>query len=76
MNPKDGGKMPYIKDSEIKIGTLVLVQDALSLKPQVCMIVQTSFKDAYKGFVTILYPDGKKEQINRHYIRRMPDENR
>ena len=66
--------MPYLTDDEIKIGTPVLVEDATG--KYVCIITKTPFQNAYKGFVSIMYPCGRVGQHNRAYIRRLPNESR
>ena len=63
----------YLRNVEVTVGALVLYQDSRSLEPWVCVIVD---KPAYDGFVTLLLPDGRTTQVNRMYLRRVPDESR
>lgn len=61
----------YLSDAEIHIGTLVLYQDTRSLESQVCVVVATSKRGAFQGFVELLLPNGKIAQVNRSYLRRV-----
>ena len=58
--------MPYLKQSEIQVGTLVLDD-----YKTVCLVTEigTGLDD---DRVKITYPCGKHHWINRLYIRRMP----
>jgi len=56
------------------VGALVLYQDSHSLEPWVCVVIRNH--STYDGFVTLLLPDGRTTQVNRMYLRRVPDESR
>ena len=61
--------MPFLKQSDIKIGTLVLDQDPRTLKTVVCVITD-HFPET--GWVQICFPDGTIDTVNARYIRSMP----
>ena len=62
--------MPYLRQYEIKVGTLVLVQSEFSLQTEVAMIVSLN---AFQGFIIIQRTNGKREQVNMNYIRRLSE---
>ena len=61
--------MPFLKQSDIKIGTLVLDQDPRTLKTVVCVITGINTEG---GRVQICFPDGRIDTVNALYIRSMP----
>ena len=64
----------YLREVDVCVGALVLLQDPFSLEPLVAVVVDATVD--YNGFIKLLLPDGRITQANRMYLRRVPDESR
>ena len=58
--------MPYLTNSQIKIGKLVLFLHPKTLKETVAIIVK---REPWDGFVEVRLPSGEQQSVNSLYLR-------
>ena len=65
----NGGKVFYLKNKEIKIGTPVKIVDPHTLKPAIGLVTKARKPLSDNDFVEVLMPEGTIKQMQRPSLR-------